>query len=86
MANEMWDILLPEVSTNQMFNPTGSGGTANWAMAGGTSGGTISVDTTPGNILYDVQVLKCTGTLVGQRGVQGTFAALPNATDRKSVV
>lgn len=79
MSN-LWDALAPEVSTNRILNPTGSGGTANWAMAGGTSGGSITTDTTPANLIYDVQCLKCSGTLVGQRGIQGTFdVALSNA-------
>jgi len=87
MANSVWDWLSPETSTNYVKNPVGSNGTTDWTLAGGTSGGTLSVDTTAANILFDSQVIKLTGTLVGAgRGPQVTLsAALPSAATQVQV-
>jgi len=87
MTNGVWDWLAPEVSINYVKNPVGSNSTTDWAIAGGTSGGTLSVDTTPANILFDNQVVKFTGTLVGAgRGPQVTLsAALAAATTQVQV-
>lgn len=87
MTNEIWDWLSPEISTNYVKNPVASNSTTDWAIAGGTSGGALSVDTTPGNILFDQQVVKFTGTLVGSgRGPQVTLSqALANATTQVQV-
>lgn len=87
MANQVWDWLAPEVSTNYVKNPIASNSTTDWTIAGGTSGGTLSVDTTAANILFGRGVFKLTGTLVGAgRGPQVTLsAALPAATTQVQV-
>ena len=87
MANQVWDWLAPEVSTNYVKNPIASNSTTDWTIAGGTSGGTLSVDTTATNILFGRGVFKFTGTLVGAgRGPQATLGvALPSATTQVQV-